>query len=260
MDSIKKAYRGSSRGFRAWFRCCSLLAIMTTASAGWAQEAGQKFQISSSLMELYGAGQAERYRDILDPEDAINWQVYRPIQTSGEPPGILVYVSPTRSGAMEGNWTRVLDQHNLVYVAADRSGNKIPVTRRMVLATSAIMAVKQQFEIDEERIYISGFSGGGRVASFLSHQYPTVFSGAIYICGVNFWNEDVVSDMNRVLNNRYVFVSGTRDFNLNETRIVYRKYLNAGAEHSLLEIENSMGHTLPNANTMAAALDFLDRK
>ena len=233
---------------------------ITSGSVAWAQEAGQNFRITSSLTQLYGAEQAERYRDILDPSASIKWQVYRPAHDGDKPPGVLVYVSPTRTGNMDGRWTEVLDKHNLAYVAANRSGNKIPVTRRMVLATSAIMAVKQQFEIDEERIFISGFSGGGRVASFISNQYPTVFSGAIFICGVNFWNEDVITDLSRVLNNRYVFVTGSRDFNLNETRTVYRKYLKAGAENSLLEIENGMGHALPNANTLATALEFLDRR
>ena len=47
---------------------------------------------------------------------------------------------------------------------------------------------------------------------------------------------------------------------VNETRIVYRKYLKAGAENSLLEIENGMGHSLPNANTLTTALEFLDWK
>lgn len=233
---------------------------MAAGSACWAQEAGHKFQISSSLTQLYGAELAEHYRDILDPADEINWQVYRPVDSGGKPPGVLVYVSPSRSGSMDGRWTKVLDKHNLVYIAADHSGNKIPVLRRMVLATSAIIAAKKQFEIDEERVYISGFSGGGRVASFLSNQYPTVFSGAIFICGVNFWKEDQIEDLSLVLNNRYVFVTGTRDFNLKETRIVYRKYLKAGAENSLLEIENRMGHALPNTKTLATAIEFLDQK
>ena len=237
-----------------------LLVALTTTSACWAQETRQKFQITSSLTELYGAEKAERFRDILDPEATIKWQVYRPAHNSDKPPGVLVYVSPTRSGAMDGRWASVLDEYNLVYIAADHSGNKVPVTRRMVLATAAPMALKQQFVIDEERIFVSGFSGGGRVASFISNQYPTVFSGAVFICGVDFWNEDVSGDLDRILNNRYVFVTGTRDFNLNETRIIHRKYLNAGAENSLLEIENGMGHALPNPNTLATALDFLDRK
>ena len=246
-------------GSRVWYGCLLLMA-MTADSVCWAQEADQRFQITSSLEQLYGAELAERYRDILEPEDMINWQVYRPAHSDGKPPGVLVYVSPTGSGDMDGRWSKVLDKHNLVYIAADHSGNRIPVTRRMVMATSAIMAVRQQFEIDEERVYISGFSGGGRVASFLSNQYPTVFSGAIFICGVNFWKEDLIEDLSPVLNNRYVFVSGTRDFNLQETRIVYRKYLKAGAENSLLEIENGMTHALPNASTLTKALEFLDRK
>ena len=247
-------------GSRFRLGCCILLVVLTSTSACWAQEASQKFQITSSLTELYGAEKAERFRAILDPEATIKWQVYRPAHNGDKPPGVLVYVSPTRSGAMDGRWAGVLDEYNLVYIAADHSGNRMPVTHRMVLATSAPMAVKQLFVIDEERIFISGFSGGGRVASFISNQYPTVFSGAVFICGVNFWNEDVISDLDRILNNRYVFVTGTRDFNLNETRIVYRKYLQAGAENSLLEIENGMGHALPSARTLATALDFLDRK
>jgi hypothetical protein len=259
LDPEKPKVAQMKKVSRVWYGCLLLMAI-TVDSVCWAQEAGQRFQISSSLAQLYGAELAERYRDILDPEATINWQVYRPVHSDGKPPGVLVYVSPSRSGDMDGRWSKVLDKHNLVYIAADHSGNRIPVTRRMVFATSAIMAAKQQFEIDEERIYISGFSGGGRVASFLSKQYPTVFSGAIFICGVNFWKEDLVEDLSLVLNNRYVFVSGTRDFNLRDTRIVYRKYLKAGAENSLLEIENGMGHALPNTNTLATALEFLDRK
>jgi predicted esterase len=241
-------------GFMLWLACCLLLAVPVLS----AQEAGRNFEIKSSLVDLYGAEQAERYRDILDPDDVITWQVYRPANDGGEPPGVLVYVSPSRTGDMDGRWAKVLDYYNLAFIAADRSGNRQPVTRRMVLATSAIQAVSEQFEINEQRIYVSGFSGGGRVASFLSRQYPAVFSGAIFICGVDFWNEDVIRDMNRVLNNRYVFVSGTRDFNLTETRIVYRKYLQAGAKNSLLEIENGMAHSLPNANTLKTALEFLE--
>lgn len=234
-----------------------LIIALLGCTAVWAEESQQKFKITSTLEQLYGAERAAKFSELLDPNAEISWQVYLPDYAGDEPPGLLVYVSPTRSGAMDGRWAKVLDKHNLVYVGANRSGNKVPVTRRMVLATSSIMAVNRRIEINEDRIFVSGFSGGGRLASFLSNQYPTVFSGAIFICGVDFWNEDVISDMERVLNNRYVFVSGARDFNLSETRIVYNKYLKAGAKNSLLEIENGMSHELPNANTLDAALTFL---
>lgn len=243
---------------RTSYGCCLLLLSLACHPVCQAQDAPRKFEIVSTLEQLYGTEQAEKFRDIQKPDASITWQVYRPNHAGDKPSGLLVYVSPTRSGTMDGRWAKVLDEHNLAYIAADRSGNRVPVTRRMVLATSAIYAAKQQLEIDEKRIYVSGFSGGGRVASFLSRQYPFVFSGAIFICGVDFWNEDVIRDMDRVLNNRYVFVTGSRDFNLNETRIVYNKYLKAGAKNSLLEIESGMSHELPDAKTLATALDFLD--
>lgn len=245
---------------QALYACCLLSIGLTGSFDCQAQDPGQAFEIKSSLSELYGAETAERYRKFLDPDAGITWQVYRPAGDSVDPPGVLVYVSPTRTGDMDGRWSKILNKYNLFYIGADQSGNRKPVTRRMVLATSAIMALGQRFEIDEKRVFISGFSGGGRVASFLSSQYPTVFSGAIFICGVDFWNEDVIRDMDRVLNNRYVFLTGTRDFNRDETRIVYNKYLKAGAKNSLLEIESGMGHSLPKASTLDIALEFLVRK
>ena len=54
------------KGSRVWYGCWILLMAMTTDSAGWAQEAGQKYQITSSLTQLYGAEKAERYREIFD--------------------------------------------------------------------------------------------------------------------------------------------------------------------------------------------------
>jgi pimeloyl-ACP methyl ester carboxylesterase len=244
----------------ACYGCCLLILSLACLPVSQAQESEQKFEITATLEQLYGAEQAEKFRDIQKPDATITWQVYKPNHSGDRPPGLLVYVSPTRSGVMDHRWAKVLDEYNLVYIAADRSGNRVPVTRRMVMATSSIYAAGRHLEIDEKRIYVSGFSGGGRVASFLSRQYPTVFSGGIFICGVDFWNEDVIRDMERVLSNRYVFVTGTRDFNLNETRIVYNKYLKAGAKNSLLEIESGMSHELPNAQTLANALDFLDRR
>ena len=194
-------------------------------------------------------------------DELIEWEVYVPATYDpAKPAGLLVYVSPHKSGRIPSQWETLMAESNLIWVAASQSGNEVSPRRRIAYAMLATALIDREYRVAPERIYVSGFSGGGRVASFLSNQYPTVFSGAIYICGVNFWKEDLIKDLSRVLNNRYAFVTGTRDFNLNETRIVYRKYLKAGAENSLLEIENGMGHALPNVNTMATALEFLDRK
>lgn len=117
------------------------------------------------------------------------------------------------TGAIDPRWREVMDQQNLIYVSANGVGNEIPTLRRMVMANLAVRTLAQRYTFDPARIYVSGFSGGGKVASLLATQYPEVFNGALYICGVNFWQEDQTPKVERVLKNRFVFLSGTRDFN-----------------------------------------------
>jgi pimeloyl-ACP methyl ester carboxylesterase len=73
-------------------------------------------------------------------------------------------------------------------------------------------------------VYVSGFSGGGRVASMVAPEYPQVFKGAIFICGVNDWGNRKPADLETVQSNRYVFLTGRKDFNRSETRSVHRSY------------------------------------
>jgi predicted esterase len=173
-------------------------------------------------------------------------------------PGVIVYVSPVRSGRIDSRWRTVLDQHNLIYIGANGVGNRIPVNRRMVLALMGLRALERQHLFSGDRIYVTGFSGGGRVASILATQYPEVFTGAIYICGVNYWDEEQPPRIERLAQNRFVFLTGSKDFNRNETGSVYHSYLKSGVQGSKLLIVPAMGHELPDAKALAEALEFLN--
>jgi pimeloyl-ACP methyl ester carboxylesterase len=107
-------------------------------------------------------------------------------------------------------------------------------------------------------MFVTGFSGGGRVASVLATQYPEVFGGAIYICGVDYWKDEQTPSVERLLQNRFVFLTGSKDFNRDETRNVYRRYLKAGAQNSMLMVLPGMSHEHPDAKAMTEALQFLD--
>jgi predicted esterase len=150
-----------------------------------------------------------------------------------------------------------MDQQNLIYISADRAGNRKPVIRRMTLATQAVKAAAQRWAFDDRRIIISGFSGGGRVASILATQYPEAFTGALYICGVDFWKKSQAPKVDKLIHNRFVFLTGNKDFNRDETRQIYLKYIKAGAEHSKLMVVPNTAHELPDARTLTEALEFL---
>ena len=210
------------------------------------------------MNQLVGEQEAERYQEIVPADKSITWEVYYPDNDSAEVPGVIVYVSPQNSGRIDSRWRRVLDQQNLIYIGANGSGNRIPVSRRMVLALMSLKALEQQHLFSGNRIYVTGFSNGGRVASILASQYPEVFTGAIYICGVDFWNEAQTPRVERVVQNRFVFLTGSKDFNRNETGRVYHSYLKAGAQHSKLMVVPGMTHALADAKALAEALEFLE--
>lgn len=238
---------------------CLLLSNAFAASTETSQELprGEPFQLEQTLNGLLGEEEAARYAKLIEPDKRITWEVYLPDNDRTEPPGVLVYVSPVNRGRIQGQWRRVMDAQNLVFIGANRSGNRIPVTRRMVMALMALKVLEPHLLVDSTRISVSGFSGGGRVASMLASQYPEVFTGAVYICGVNFWQEELDPRVEQLVKNRFVFLTGSRDFNRDETQNVYRQYLQAGARHSKLMIIPGMGHERPDEANMAEALEFI---
>jgi Esterase PHB depolymerase len=237
--------------------CLYLGVLLSASAAAETRGAGTDLKIETTPIALLGAQQASLYEEILAPDKPVSWEVYLPANDPAETPGVLVYVSPMDTGAIDPRWREVMDQQNLIYISANQAGNEIPVLRRMVMANLAVRTLAQRYTFDPARIYVSGFSGGGKVASLLATQYPEVFTGALYICGVNFWQEDQTPKVKRVLKNRFVFLSGSRDFNRMQTRRIQKSYIEAGAEHTSLIIVPGMAHELPDAAYLTEALLFL---
>ena len=105
---------------------------------------------------------------------------------------------------------------------------------------------------------MSGFSDDGRTANPVAPEYAQLFTGAIYICGVDFWEGRKPKRMDRVRDNRYVFLTGSKDFNRSETRRVHRAYRRAKVENIMLLEVAGMDHRMPPPEDLAEAIAFLD--
>jgi predicted peptidase len=119
-------------------------------------------------------------------------------------------------------------------------------------------AIRQLYAIDDTRIYIAGFSGGGKVASMMATDFATTFVGGIFICGVEFWDGDEPQYIEAIRSNRYVFLTGERDQALESTKRVYRRYRDAGVPNTKLVIVRRMGHSNPPRSQIRTAIEFLD--
>ena len=210
--------------------------------------------------DILGADRAEAFSAVVPVNEPIDWEVavddsYDP----RKPPGVLVYISPSNSGKIPRHWLRLLASHNLIWVAANRSGNRIQVARRSTFAVLGAALSAKLYEIDGRRVYLAGFSGGARVSGLVAASYPTLFRGGIYVGGAESWGQgDRPDKLESMQRNRYVFLVGSEDANRVVARTVHTKYLRAGIDQLSMMVVRRLGHELPDTRHMANALDFLD--
>ncbi|MEY2598406.1 MAG: hypothetical protein RLZZ142_665 [Verrucomicrobiota bacterium] len=196
---------------------------------------------------------------------------YRPDGTWG----VFVWISPSDSPQVPKEWLRVLEQRRLLFVGASKAGNSRNILDRIRLAVCANLGMRNKFRVDEKRMYASGFSGGGRVASMLGVAYADLFRGSIPFMGVNFYTDLPSADGKKLYapqyiphpvvldlakrGTRHVLVTSDKDFNRADVQVVFQKgYRKEGFQSvEYLEVPG-IGHTLPGAEWLEKALRGLD--
>lgn len=189
--------------------------------------------------------------------------------------GLLVFINADDSAALPAGYEAALEKRRLLAVSAYRSGNGRPIFDRFRLAIDAAYHLQSRYKLDPARIYVSGFSGGGRTASMLAVAYADLFAGAIPLCGVNFYTE-IPSEagkhwpagyipVNEALaiakaKGRYMLVAGEKDFNLANTRAVFEHgFKKEGFKFAKLLEVPGLGHAPPAADWFDKGLEYLDK-
>jgi predicted peptidase len=170
-------------------------------------------------------------------------------------------------------WEAVLAKHKLLVVAAHNSGNPRNIFDRIRMAVDANVGMRHHYKIDGARVYVSGFSGGARVASMLGVAFADLFTGMTPFMGVNFYTDLTGADGQSFGTSyipddevlaiakarcRYVLVTGEKDFNRSNTRAAYDGGFRKEGFKSVLYLEvPGVGHGLPDGKYLDEALTFL---
>ena len=96
--------------------------------------------------------------------------------------GLYLHVSPADTGYLPPGWPAVLAREKLIGISPHRIGNDADVLLRLRVALDAMAAARREFAVDEERVFVGGFSGGGSVAARLVVEFPEFFRGAVVAC------------------------------------------------------------------------------
>ncbi|HEV7608225.1 MAG TPA: PHB depolymerase family esterase [Steroidobacteraceae bacterium] len=234
-----------------------LAAALASCGAVHAQDAAT-VERSATLKSMFPEQTANQLAVTLDPDTVVRFRIRVP---KADPPGgILVFVKPVDSGDLPKDWATILDRKNLIWIAADDFGNRRPSAQRVLVALMALKLVQNTQAFDAKRVYVGGMSGGGRIASTIMTRFPQRFAGALYIVGADPWTEAEQPLIPRIARNRYVFVTGSRDFNQGEMKRLFAKYQAAGMTQAMLMDLPGFGHEYPDAEQFGKAIDFLDAR
>lgn len=221
--------------------------------------------VSVTVRELVGES-SELLREVggaLQLDEPLSFEVCTPpgVGSAAHPaPGVLVYISPKTGAKLPEAWLPLMRAANLIWVGANESGNEILVPRRVSLALLGAEVAARASTIDRSRIYLTGFSGGGRVASMMMPFFLARFAGAVFICGANPVGPVSEEIRSLVPERRFVFLTGTGDFNLLDTQMAIQTFEMAGFENLRLDVIENMGHELPPAEAMANAIAFVSQR
>ena len=194
----------------------------------------------------------------------------------GKPHGVMVFISASPKG--KSPFVKLIGDNNLILIAANNSGNKTDTIWRHSYAVQAVELIAQRYDIDPDRIYVSGASGGGRVASQVMMMNSDLFTGGAPYVGANpcIPMKNASSDGTvyqdpgswpkpdrRLLTQaakfgRYAFMTGEKDYNRKNVQMVSQGYQKAGFANVLYLEQPGMKHGSPSQEYLQKAIDFLD--
>jgi len=191
-----------------------------------------------------------------------------------EPWGLFIWISASDNPRVPAEWEAVLAARKLLFVGAMKSGNPRNIFDRIRMAIDANVGMRKRYRIDPARVYVSGFSGGARVASMTGVAFADLFTGAIPFMGVNFYtdlpaengkqfglnyipDDDVLAIAKKRC--RYVLVTAEKDFNRINTHSADENGFRKEGFASVLCLEvPGIAHAMPDAGWLEKGLEFLD--
>jgi hypothetical protein len=221
-----------------------------------------------------GWGEAKGYFYKIQEE---TFEVFVPDNyTKDKPFGVVVWVNSGDGGGMPKQYKEIFKKHKLIWIGANKGGNKEDTRRRANLALDARHNIMKLYNIDPNRVYISGTSGGGKASSLTAFSFPTLFKGGIFCIGVAVWQRVQVPGGNsfwpskfakpiptsrmKVISKegRYALMTGDKDFNQKEIKAYYDQVFSKSLENCKYYQTPGLGHSRIPAEWYEKAIIQLD--
>jgi predicted esterase len=171
---------------------------------------------------------------------------------------MIIHVTAGPRSDAGAQWQHTCRAHNVILAGAHNAGNSVHDVARVRIVLDVLDDVRRRFRIDPDRTYISGMSGGGKIAAQISFALPELFGGLAAICGC--WNLRAEPMMRQRVSERLslALLTGAMDFNRPELEREWFPILREHGARSIVQVYPGMGHAYPNAAQLDQVFRWLE--
>lgn len=204
---------------------------------------------------------AEPPADLLDAFNSTEqkYELYVPEQYSAADSWpVVLFVSSGNRGTGFQQWQQVCRRERIIFASPHAAGNNTPMPQRIRIVMDVLDDLRRRYNIDPDRTYIGGFSGGGRVACSIAFALPEYFGGVLPVCAGGELRQES-SLRQRVIDRLSVAqLTGESDFNRGECERLHQTELSGVGVRCRTWVAPELGHGIPNASVFADAFEWLE--
>lgn len=172
---------------------------------------------------------------------------------------VVLFISPGDGPGGWKNWEPVCKKQNIIFASPHGAGNNVQTPRRVRIVLDVLDDIRKNYSTDPDRTYVSGFSGGGRIACGVAFALPEYFGGAAPVCAAGDlrderWLQHRLADRLSI-----ALVTGETDFNRAECeRLRGPLYTALGIRNKVYTVPK-LGHGIPDSGPLGDVFAWLEQ-
>jgi len=170
---------------------------------------------------------------------------------------LVLCVSPGDGPMGWPDFESICRSEGVIFASPMNTGNNQPFAMRARIVLDVLDDVRRRLAIDPDRVYLSGMSGGGRVAARVAYALPEACAGVMPICGSYSLRDEPWVRLRVAERLSVALLAGETDWLRAESEREYLPIMNAYHIRAKL-ITYPGGHTTPPGDVLRDAFPWVE--